>query len=255
MVCVINSGGYYLELRPYNHRAGVSKLEVQGTGGSWTSLPRSDYNSFVYSSGPQLIFPLNVRITSRFGETVTFPVINAMTNGERFSANAQFNVFPDQGPSPVWMIPPVYADGTTTELGAQWSVTPYSGPSVNLLYPNSVYQGAYSLRITNFTGFSGVLFNTLVSFPRPTNGYLELAIRSEGASISALRVIIEGSTISGSNTVSSSIAFPVVDTTWRNYRIPLEPAQAPALINQVRLMSFTSSQLPNVLLDSISFRW
>ena len=42
MVCINNTLGYFIELRIYNHRAGVSKLEFQDSGGNWVELGRRE---------------------------------------------------------------------------------------------------------------------------------------------------------------------------------------------------------------------
>ncbi|HEX5219791.1 MAG TPA: hypothetical protein VFZ59_09510 [Verrucomicrobiae bacterium] len=194
MLCVINSGGFYTELRPYNHRAGVSKLEVQAAASDpWIELPRTTYNSFVYSSSPPLATPFNCRITSRFGEIITFPSLTSLTNGSRFTANGQFTSFPDQGPSPIWIVPPVYTEEFTNHLGAPWNATSSGGVGVNPNYSGSAYQGSYSLRLTDLTAFSGVSFSLpTYQFPKPTDGFLEFAIRSEGSAINTLNVTIRG---------------------------------------------------------------
>lgn len=72
----VSSGPFYAEFRAYNHRAGVSKLEIRNNGSStWIELPRNITNSFVFTSGTggaaQLLYPLQVRVTSRFGEVVS----------------------------------------------------------------------------------------------------------------------------------------------------------------------------------------
>ena len=251
MVCVNNSGGYYVELRPYNHRAGVIKMEVQGAGGSWTELPRTDYNSFIYSSGTPLAFPINTRITSRFGEVVTFPVINSMASDDRFTANAQFTMFPDQGPSPVWILPPVYTDALTNGLGGDWATGGVGNPS----YSGDVYQGSYSLQISNLAGFNSVTFYSPVKFPRQTDAYLEFAIRSESASINGLKIQFVGSDATGVSAQSVAVSLPTIDGNWRAFRIPLQPALTPLQITQFRLMNSTAGTLPTINLDAIAFRW
>ncbi len=256
MVCVINSGGYYVELRPYNHRAGIIKLEVQASAdGPWLELPRTTYNSFVYNSAVPLGVPFNSRVTSRFGEVIAFPAIVSLTNGSRFTAAGQFTSFPDQGPSPVWIVPPVYAEGFTNNLGAQWTPLPSNGLGINAAYTGSAYQGSYSLRLTNFVGYS--LFNFLapLTFPKQTDGFLEFAIRSEGTAINRLQVQFVGRDAAGAAASSTAVTLPTIDSTWRVFRIPLDPAATPPQINQFRLMNLTGTTLPPMDLDSIAFRW
>ena len=255
MVCVNYSGGYYVELRPYNHRAGVVRLEVQGPGVPWTELSHTDYNSFVYTAGTPLVPPINVRVTSRFGEQVTFPVIGSMSTGNRFTGDAQFTTFPDQGPSPVWFLPPVYADALTNVLGATWGAVGYSGATVNSSYSGNVYQGSYSLQITGMGGFGGVTFLSPTRFRQQPDAYLEFAIRSEGNNINGLKVRVEGMDALGTFAQSTDVSLPPVSSNWRTFRIPLDPAATPVQITQFRIMNSTSGTLPNFDLDAIAFRW
>ncbi len=254
LVCVINSGGYYTELRPYNYRAGIIKLEVQAGTGPWTELPRTSYNSFVYNSGtPLTIF--NTRVTSRFGEVVTFPTITSLNTNDRITANSQFNVFPDQGPSPVWIPPPVYTDVLTNVLGGAWGTASSDGTTLNPSFSGSVYQGNYSLRISNLGGFGTVNFFAPASFPSQPDAYLEFAIRSEGALITTLRMQLQGFDATGGAAASTSVALPSIDSSWRVFRIPLASAGSPAQINQLNLINTLSGTLPNIDLDCVAFRW
>ena len=256
MVCVINSGGYYVEFRPYNHRAGVSKFEVQATTNDpWIELPRTTYNSFVYNSATPLAVPFKCRITSRFGEVIMFPSITSLTNGSRFTANSQFISFPDQAPSPIWIVPPVYTEGFTNNLGAPWTASG-SGISINPYYSGSAYQGSYSLRLTNLTGFNGISFwLPSYQFPKQTDGYLEFAIRSEGGAINRLTVMIQGYDAAGATSASTVVALPTIDSAWRVIRIPLDPAASPPQITGFYLQNFSALNLPPINLDSIVFRW
>jgi expansin (peptidoglycan-binding protein) len=252
MVCVVNSGGFYLELRPYNHRAGVSKLEVQATANSpWLELPRTAYNSFVYSSGSPLAVPFNARITSRFGEVITFPAIASLTSGDRLTANGQFTVFPDQGPSPVWIVPAVYAEGFTNSMGTPW--TP-SSSSLNPTYTGSAYQGNYSLRITNMIPYGTVSFFAPLKFPPKPDGFVEFAIRSETATITTLIARIQGYDAAGVEAAASIVKLPSIDGSWRVLRIPLAPTGPPAQIYSLLFQNISGSTTIAFDLDSISFR-
>lgn len=239
--------GFYVELRPYNYRAGISKLEIRSaSSATWTNLPRSAYNSFVHN-GSALVFPLNVRVTSRFGEVVEFPPIASMSMNARFTASTQFVNFPELAPAPVWFQTPVYTDSLTNLLGGQWTTTPYSGLVVNPTFTNSAFQGTASLQISNITAFSGVFFNRQRSFPQPLDGVLEFAIRSgTGASVSNLGVRFASPSL--------PVLLPTIDATWRVIRIPLAPALAPAQIREFQIFNNANTPATSVLLDSIVFR-
>lgn len=254
LVVPINSGGFYFEMRPYNHRAGVSKVEIRGTGGSWVELPRSVVNSFAYT-GSAPTFPLSVRVTSRFGEVIYFPPIASMTSGQRFTATNQFSVFPPLDPAPVWIRPPVYRDSLSNQLGAVWSATPYSGATVNTANAAAAYQGTAGFSISNLTAFAGVILFNNRTFPAPTGDALEFAIRSATTTAATnLAVMFGGYDSAGNPTNSSTIRLPAISNAWRVIRIPLQPALAPARLSQVRFSNNGSSVAPPVYLDSIFFR-
>ncbi len=254
MVVVQSAAPFYVELRPYNHRAGVSKLEIQNAGSAtWTELPRTDYNSFVFSGGV-LTFPVNVRVTSRFGEVVQFPPIASMNMNQRFAATAQFTNFPSQSPTPVWIQSPVYSDSLSNMLGSVWTTSAYGGAAVNPNYTGNAYEGTASLRISGLAGFSSVNFTYPHSFPRTTDGFLEFAIRSgNAAAVENLAIVFVGSD-SGGNTVNSApVKFPALNATWQLMRIPLSPALAPERLVQFRIYNDSSVPIESVLLDSIKF--
>jgi len=255
MYVPISSGGFYFELRPYNHRAGISKIEIRSTGSStWVDLPRAVYNSFIYSGGAAT-FPLSVRVTSRFGEVLHFPNIASLSAGQRLTATNQFAQFPGQAPAPVWILPPVYRDSLSNILGGTWTVSPYSGPVVNLANPNAAYQGAAGLSISNLTAFSGVIFNSPLRFSQPADSTLEFAIRSATATAATnLAVQINGYDNTGAAANSSTVLLPAIDHTWRVIRLPLVPALAPFQIKSFRIMNNAATTLPPVYLDSIQFR-
>ena len=255
MVVVQNSAGFYLELRPYNHRTGITKVEIQPTASAtWLDMPRATYNSFVYS-GSALTFPVNVRVTSRFGEVVSFPPINAMPVNARFTASAQFVTFPNQTPAPVWILPPVYTDSLSNVLGGQWSTAPFGGPTVNATYAGSAYQGAASMQINNLAAFSGVIFLHPFRFPRPPDGALEFAVRSgTTTTVSNLVLSFSGYDALGTAANSTTVFLPPVDANWRVLRIPLAPAFAPEQLKQFRLSNNSSTPASSVLLDGISFQ-
>jgi len=256
MVCVVNSAGYYVELRPYNHRAGVSRVELQITNnGPWIELSRTEFNSFVYSPTSPLTLPFNARVTSRFGEVIDFPSTVVLTNGSRLTANGQFNTFPDQGPAPIWIVPPVYAEGFSNSLGAPWIPAPSSELIINPAYSGSVYQGSYSLQLTNFVAFSLIDFVAPVAFPKHTDGFLEFAIRSEGAPVSQLALQITGTDNAGNAAASALVDLPTIDGIWRVLRIPLDPAAVPPQIKAFFLQNTSNKTASPVDLDSISFRW
>lgn len=254
LLVVLNAGGFYTELRPYNHRAGVNKMEIKVNGsGTWTELPRTTYNSFVHS-GSALAFPVAVRVTSRFAEVVEFPSIAAMSDGQRINGPAQFTTFPELAPEPVWLMSPVYQDGFSVVPGDQWSHSAYAGASVNAASASAAYKGAAGMEISGLGGFNGVIFTHTPSFAKPDQGVLSFAIRSSTATpTSALGLHLEGLAPGGAPVSSSVIQLPPLTDAWQVFRIPLTSSQIPATLTGLRLASLSSSIEPTVWMDEISF--
>lgn len=253
LVVVNNSGGFYYELRPYNHRAGITNLEARASGATeFVSLPRSDYNSFVWSGSPPAM-PLTVRVTSRFGETITFAPIGTMVTGDRFEAAFQFS-FPDPGPPTVWRIPPVFMDALHNVPGGRWFVSSYGGATTDPAYTIDRFQGAASFRISNLGGWSGVLFQHEQQFPLRPDGFLEFAIKSGSSSaVTNMAVEIDGADVAGNPATSSTVSLPRIENTWRTLRVPLGPARAPTKIQRIHIRSMTPAAQGSVLLDLIRF--
>lgn len=251
LLVVYNSGGYYTELRPYNHRAGVDKMEIKVNASSvWTQLPRTTYNSFVHS-GAALAFPVSVRVTSRFGESVVFPSIPSMTDGQRITGPAQFNTFPALAPEPVWLMSPVYQDGLSTTPGDSWACSPYSGTTVDTASPGAAYKGPAGIAISGLGGFNGVAFTRNTSFAKPDHGVLGFAIRA--SSTTALGIRVDGTAPGGASVSSAVIELPPVSDAWQVFRIPLTNSNIPATITGFSLVSLSSSTGPTVWMDEVSF--
>lgn len=257
------SGPFYAEFRPYNYRAGVSKLEIRNAGSStWLELPRSAYNSFVFNGSggvPLLLFPLGLRVTSRFGEVVDFPAILAAVSNQRFTASAQFTVFPESAlaPVPERRLRPIYHDSLTNVLGETWSASPYGGAAVTEIdHGVPAYGGsAASLKIAGYGGFAGVNFQAYPDFPRPEYGVLKLAIRSASPiAAGQLGVSIFGANAPASGTIAyaTSVELPGITTGWQLIQIPLEASKAPPVLWGFTLYSGNAA-LPEVWVDEVGF--
>lgn len=253
LLVVQNAGGFFTELRPYNHRAGINTLEIKPAGSSiWTALPRTTYNSFQYS-GAALAFPLSVRMTSRFGETVSFAPIASMSTGDRITGPAQFGNFPQQAPQPVWIGSPVYRDGNDGVPGDAWTASGDPGVTLNTAFSGEVYEGSASLRIDGLAVFRGVNFNAFAPVAKPEIGVLEFALRSESATpANSMGIVIEGSTAGGAAVTSATIELPPLTSTWQLFRIPLGTAGVPPRLSKIRLSCLSAEVRPPLLMDRVT---
>lgn len=251
---VFSTGPFTFALTPYNYRAGVHTLEVQFTGGSWSNLPRSMGNRFDYV-GFYTALPMQVRITSRFGEVVSFPPINAITSGARYVASGQFTVFPELATAPEWILSPIYVNDFSRILGERWSATLFGGVALNPTNPGAAYQGSAGLSITNLAAFSGCILTSPHRFPLPPDGLLEFAIRSGTTGVlDNVNLRVDGFTPAGTSTNSSLIRLPTITTNWQVLRIPLEPARTPPRIGSIFLINNAGSSSASLHLDSMFFR-
>lgn len=253
LLVVVNAGGFFTELRPYNHRAGIDSLEIKPAASStWTALPRTASNSFQHS-GAALTFPLSVRVTSRFGETVNFAPIASMTAGDRITGPAQFEVFPQQAPQPVWLGSPVYRDGNDGVPGDAWTASGDPGVTVNTGFTGEVYEGAASMRITGLDFFRGVNFSAFAPVAKPEIGVLEFALRSETATVAeSMGIVIQGVTAGGAAATSSTIGLPPLTDTWQLFRIPLGTAGIPPKLSKIRLACLSAEARPPLLMDRVT---
>lgn len=254
LLVVVNAGGFYTELRPYNHRAGVNKMEIKVNGSStWTELPRTAYNSFIHN-GAALAFPLSVRVTSRFGEVVEIPSIASMADGQRITGPAQFTTFPALAPEPVLLMSPVYRDGFSNAPGDTWSHTPFSGVTVNTASAAAAYEGTVGMEISGLGGFNGVEINRSPSFAKPEYGVLKFAIRSATTTTtSALGIQLNGTAPGGAPISSAMIRLPELTDSWQVFQLPLANSGIPATLGGFRLVSLSSDVEPTVYLDEVSF--
>ncbi|RYD57511.1 MAG: hypothetical protein EOP83_21065 [Verrucomicrobiaceae bacterium] len=256
LLVVINAGGFYLALTPYNHRAGITKMEVKSNGSStWINMPRSIANRFEYNAGPGLVFPVQVRITSRFGEVVTFPSIASMTDNQRITGPAQFTTFPALAPAPALQMSPVYADSFSSVPGDSWSASPYSGASVTPVFTGAHHEGSACIQLSALGSFNGVMFLPSVPFPKPEFGALRFAMRSATTvPVTTLGITFSGTNSGGASVTSATVQLPPLTNTWRVYEIPMETAGMPAKITDFRLVSLSAAAIPtNVWMDTVSF--
>jgi len=157
LLVVNNSGGFYLALTPYNYRAGITKVEIKSNSSStWVNMPRSAANRFEYNTGTALVFPVQVRVTSRFGEIVTFLPIASMATDQRIAGTTQFTTFPALAPTPAVKMSPVYTDSFSSVPGDSWSASPYSGATVNAAFTGAHHEGSACIQLSALGGFNGV---------------------------------------------------------------------------------------------------
>ncbi|QJE96231.1 hypothetical protein [Luteolibacter luteus] len=254
---VPGSNPYYTQLRPYNYRAGVDKVELLNNGATtWIDLPRTPFNTFVFqATTTPLAFPVAVRVTSRFGEVVTFPSIPSMADSQKITGSAQFTTFPDLAPVPEHRLRPVYHDAFTSVPGDIWSSGAYGGAAILAADGSLAYSGSASFRISSFANFAGVTFSNYPGFARPGNGMLKIVI-SSAAAIPAGQVgmWIHGSnTVGGPQVISPYVLLPALTSGWQVIRLPLEASGAPPIIWGFGISANTSGSLPNVWLDEMEF--
>ena len=256
LLVVNNSGGFYLALTPYNYRAGITKVEIKSNSSStWVNMPRSAANRFEYNTGTALVFPVQVRVTSRFGEIVTFLPIASMATDQRIAGTTQFTTFPALAPTPAVKMSPVYTDSFSSVPGDSWSASPYSGATVNAAFTGAHHEGSACIQLSALGGFNGVIFLPSVPFPKPEFGVLKFAMRSATATpVTTLGITFSGTNAGGASATSATVQLPPLTNAWQVFQIPMETAGMPAKITDFRLASLSAAAIPvNVWMDTISF--
>lgn len=86
----VDPGGnqYYISLLPHNHRQGVADLSLT-IGGGYVTMARQNYDYFVYNSSTPVSAPIDVRITSNAGETLT-ETLSTLMPGADNTGQSQF---------------------------------------------------------------------------------------------------------------------------------------------------------------------
>jgi hypothetical protein len=254
---IAGSNIYYMALRFYNYRAGVSQVEVKNDGSAtWVNVPRTEYNAFVYQAGgsvPPMDFPVEVRVTSRFGEVVSFTGIEGLVEGQRVTGGGQFAVFPELAPVPEHRIRPMYVDRFTNVPGDMWSAGGYGGASLTEVDTTVAYQGTASLRISGLGNFAGVTFSQYPGFARPEHGVMRFAVRAGGpVAADQVALALNGQSASGASVSSAVVQLPALGTGWQVFEIPLGTSGVPPVIWGVSLAS-RGAVLPDVWLDAVEF--
>jgi expansin (peptidoglycan-binding protein) len=251
---------YYMALRLYNYRAGVTKLEAKIDGSAdWVEMPRTPFNAFVYQAGgsvPPIDDPVEFRVTSRFGEVVSFPPVSGLADGQRVTASGQFAVFPESAlaPVPEYRLRPVYVDRFSNVPGEFWSAGGYGGATVLERDTAVFYQGDASVRFTGLGGFGGVTFSLYPGFRRPEQGVLRLAVRAGGAvAAGQVGMTINGRNGTGPAVSSPAVLFPALGTGWQVIEVPLVASGAPETIWGLSLWGNTGGALPQVWWDAVEW--
>lgn len=86
------SNPWWTAVQVRNHRSPIAKLEFLNKSGIWVSVPRTDYNYFVESSGMGT-GPFTFRVTDRYGNVLTDTNIPHIENGT-VNGNGQFPLGP-----------------------------------------------------------------------------------------------------------------------------------------------------------------
>jgi expansin (peptidoglycan-binding protein) len=86
------ANAFWTAIQLRNHRYPIAKLEAQGTGGAWQTVPRLDYNYFVQASGLGA-GPYTLRVTDSRGQVLADSGIALGDNVTR-DGTAQFAACP-----------------------------------------------------------------------------------------------------------------------------------------------------------------
>ncbi|RYD27901.1 MAG: hypothetical protein EOP86_23880, partial [Verrucomicrobiaceae bacterium] len=247
---------YYMALIPFNHRAGIDSIEILNNGSSlWHGMTRAAGGRFAYMAGgslPLLSYPVQIRVTSRFGESVVFTSVSSLADNARITGPAQFTVFPEQAPVPSFRRQPVYQDSLSAVPGDKWDVTGFGGASVSVTDTAVKYAGTASLRMDGLSPGGGIVFISNPSLPRPRHGVLRMVVRAASPVVAGgVRVRITATNIAGGGSADSqTIWLPALTTGWQTVLLPLEASGAGTKVTGFVVNGGSAGQ-PSVWLDNV----
>ena len=155
----VNEGSseWWMSLLVFNHALGVSKLEYY-MDGKWVVSQRSDSNHWVIvpKENSVLTCPINVRITSKYGSTVTVSVAS-YTPGSVYSANGQFPVGSSVSKE-CCETPDTFSTIYSDSLASGWSDWSYYVTN-NLAYASNPHSGSKCLE-TAFKAYGQITLGT-----------------------------------------------------------------------------------------------
>ena len=166
---------WWLGMVVFNHALGVSRLEYYADG-KWADAKRSDSNHWeiIPKKGTVLKFPLNVRITSKYGSTVTVSV-KSPTPGSVHSANGQFPVG-NSVSNACCEAPESFSTFYSDALGTDWH--DWSNDLTNDLYCTSNPHGGSKCMKTTFRPYGQLTIGT--DNPAPSSKYSSVSFWIRG---------------------------------------------------------------------------
>lgn len=212
----INDG--YLQVHFFNHKVPIDRVRVKDSSVStWTSLTRTTYNAWEWSSGHLIVYPVSYELTSIYGETVTFTLNSKpSSSGQRIIGTVQFSTWPTDVASNT--CPTVY------EYDIYWNGLNDANPDhgtaqhwntdagANLAYTAQLPDNATRAAQKSMSGYSEWGFQTRgCPIPEATIEAVELQIYST-ATTSALQLI--WNSYSDGNIVD----IPLATNTYTYYR-------------------------------------
>ncbi len=261
------TGGYQagdrFRLVVYNHRVGVSSVEVRGsaagaTHGNWTALTRTPDNYFDWT-GADAGLPIQLRVTSSQGQVVEFPILTALAADQRITATGQFDdtlgassvscAWP--GPAPV-----VYDDqlqGIQGLLWRDWGSYMLQRGAPDYAHTGGCQAGAACIDVGAINAWGAIQIGYPNSFPTDFFAGIEFWVRSDGAAFTGLKFYYSGVDAAGAS-ARSMMADVAVTGAWQHVRIDFPPlAMNVSRAQVVRWSNQTNGASPAIFLDEIRF--
>ncbi|RYH74525.1 T9SS type A sorting domain-containing protein [Flavobacteriaceae bacterium 144Ye] len=127
------SNPYFMSIQFLDIEHAVIQAEYQTSGGTWESLPRSEFNSFYAASGGSPFpSPINLRITSILGEVLTLNNV-VLDFNEAFNTGTQFTT------------PPECLNSLTIADDELTSIKVFPNPTVDVLNIDGNFTGQWEL--------------------------------------------------------------------------------------------------------------
>lgn len=157
---------YYLPVYVWNHRVAIAGVSVQDSGSNtaWTTLARTTYNAWVWNPSNAITYPVNYRITSVYGETITTSIPTApTTTSQLVTGSAQFTTWPTtitENACPTFYEYNIFVNALNDGAGKPTSELWQTTSGANVAYTGTVPSGSTVAARMDIAGYAEWYFET-----------------------------------------------------------------------------------------------
>jgi hypothetical protein len=212
----------YFQAVIFNHKVGITGVKVTDKAtNAWTTLSRTDYNTWEWSPGRNLVYPITYSVTSKFGESINVSVPTAPTaTNQKFTGSTQFSVWtavPGTDTCPTLYEFDIYVnklnDGSPQNAAQYWQAEEADNWSVTTSLPSGTTAAARkSMNNWSEWGFWN-RGTTTASIPVNLIEAVELQVKvPAGAAASRLQLVWNNYSL------NKIVNFPALTSSWSYHK-------------------------------------